>query len=176
MQAMEKGSVVAQGESPRWYRRRGIVIGAVVVGIPLLLLAWWLLSPLFLNTTVVEELEAEVGQVQVVSGEFAGADSSHQGSGQVVVYEQPDGSQVLRFENLDVTNGPDLHVILSPVGTVSGRADVMADGYVDLGELKGNRGDQNYDVPSEVDLSSGEWTVVIYCQPFHVVFATAALQ
>ena len=173
---MEKDGVAAEKAATPWYRRRGFMIGAVIAGIPLLLLAWWLLSPLFLNTTVVEGLEAESGQVQVVAGEFAGADSSHQGSGQVVVYEQPDGSQVLRFENLDVTNGPDLHVILSPVGAVSGRADVMADGYVDLGGLKGNRGDQNYDVPSGVDLSSGEWTVVIYCQPFHVVFATAALQ
>ena len=51
----------------------------------------------------------------------------------------------------------------------------MMSGYVDLGSLKGNRGSQNYDIPPGVDLSSGEWSVVIYCQPFHVIFATAQL-
>lgn len=74
-----------------------------------------------------------------------------------------------------MTNGPDLHVILSPVASAASRQDVMADGYIDLGGLKGNRGDQNYELPDGVDLEAGDWTVVIYCQPFHVIFATAAL-
>lgn len=113
--------------------------------------------------------------IKILSGSFTGADSFHQGSGDVGVYTLEDGSQLLRFENLDVTNGPDLHVILSPVAAAEGRDDVMATGYVDLGSLKGNKGDQNYDVPAGTDLSSGEWTVVIYCEPFHVIFATAAL-
>jgi hypothetical protein len=61
------------------------------------------------------------------------------------------------------------------VAAAEGRDDVMASGYVDLGSLKGNRGSQNYDIPPDVDITSGEWTVVIYCVPFHVIFATAAL-
>jgi hypothetical protein len=81
---------------------------------------------------------------------------------------------VLRFEDLDVTNGPDLHVILTPVAAASSRDDVHAPGYVDLGGLKGNKGDQNYDVPLDLDLER-EWTVVIYCVPFHVIFSTAPL-
>jgi hypothetical protein len=117
----------------------------------------------------------EADPIRLLSGAFEGADSFHQGSGNVGVYVLDDGSQILRFDNLDVTNGPDLHVILSPVGVAEGRDDVMAAGYVDLGSLKGNRGNQNYDIPPEVDLSSGDWTVVIYCQPFHVIFATAGL-
>ncbi len=126
------------------------------------------------NTSATDDMPA-TDPIKLSSGSFVGADSFHQGSGDVGVYALDDGSQVLRFENLDVTNGPDLHVILSPVGSAEGRDDVMAPGYVDLGSLKGNKGDQNYDVPAGTDLSSGEWTVVIYCQPFHVIFATATL-
>jgi hypothetical protein len=55
----------------------------------------------------------------------------------------------------------------------SGRSDIGED-YIDLGSLKGNIGSQNYDIPDNVDLSEYE-SVVIYCVPFHVVFATAAL-
>jgi hypothetical protein len=117
----------------------------------------------------------EADPIRLLSGAFEGADSFHQGSGDVGAYVLDDGSQILRFDNLDVTNGPDLHVILSPVGSAEGRDDVMAPGYVDLGSLKGNRGNQNYDIPPGVDLASGDWTVVIYCQPFHVIFATAEL-
>lgn len=117
----------------------------------------------------------EADPIKLLSGAFQGADSFHQGSGDVGAYVLDDGLQILRFDNLDVTNGPDLHVILSPVAAADGRDDVMVSGYVDLGSLKGNRGNQNYDIPPEVDLASGEWTVVIYCQPFHVIFATAEL-
>lgn len=126
------------------------------------------------NSTVTADMP-EADPIRLLSGSFQGADSLHQGSGDVAAYLLDDGSQILRFDNLDVTNGPDLHVILTPVGSAEGRDDVMASGYVDLGSLKGNRGNQNYDIPSEVDLSSGEWSVVIYCQPFHVIFATAQL-
>jgi hypothetical protein len=117
----------------------------------------------------------EADPVKLLSGTFRGADSLHHGSGDVGVYRLDDGSRVLRFDDLDVTNGPDLHVILTPVGSAEARDDVMASGYVDLGSLKGNRGNQNYDIPPDVDLSSGDWSVVIYCQPFHVIFATAEL-
>lgn len=126
------------------------------------------------NTTANDDMP-EADPVKLLSGEFVGADSFHQGSGAVGVYELADGSRILRFDDIDITNGPDLHVILSPVASAEGRDDVMASGYVDLGSLKGNRGSQNYDIPAGVDITNGEWTVVIYCQPFHVLFATAGL-
>ena len=194
---------------PKWYRKRGVLIGLGVVAIPAIALAWWLFSPLFLNTTVIEdfpraanaqipegstaeEVEAEMLEAEgetstaaedmpepdptkLLSGQFVGADSFHQGSGDVGVYLLADGSRILRFDDIDITNGPDLHVILSPVGSAEGRDDVMATGYVDLGSLKGNRGSQNYDIPADVDITNGDWTVVIYCEPFHVIFATAEL-
>ena len=122
------------------------------------------------TTTATQPPEA----VALLTGSFKDADSRHKGSGDATIFELGDGSRVLRVENLDVTNGPDLHVFLAPVADASQRADVMAEGYLDLGELKGNRGDQNYPIVGELDLER-QWTVVIYCVPFHVIFSTAPL-
>jgi hypothetical protein len=109
-----------------------------------------------------------------IAGMFQDADSRHHGSGDATIYEFVDGSLVLPLENLDITNGPDLHVSLTPLAQATNRADVMADGYRDLGELKGNKGDQNYDIPAGLDFDR-EWTIVIYCVPFHVIVSTAPL-
>ncbi len=112
--------------------------------------------------------------VALLSGMFKDADPRHRGSGDATVYELEDGTQVLRLETLDITNGPDLHVFLAPVADASERDDVMAEGYLDLGGLKGNKGNQNYPIPASLDLER-PWTVVIYCVPFHVIFSTAPL-
>ena len=107
----------------------------------------------------------------VASGSFANGDDFHQGSGSATIYQQGD-QRVLRFEDFNVTNGPDLHVILSPNPNPSGRSDIGD--YIDLGQLKGNMGDQNYDIPADVDLSQYQ-SIVIYCVPFHVLFSVATL-
>ena len=111
--------------------------------------------------------------VIVLEGEFAGADSFHQGSGSARVYALADGSHVLRFEGFEVTNGPDLHVLLSGHPNPASREEVMQS-YIDLGKLKGNLGDQNYELPAGTNVA-GYQSVVIYCQPFHVLFASASL-
>ena len=74
-----------------------------------------------------------------------------------------------------MTNGPDLHVILSPSLAPESRDDVHQPGYLDLGSLKGNVGNQNYEIPADADVNS-LFRVVIYCSPFHVVFSVATLQ
>ncbi len=73
-----------------------------------------------------------------------------------------------------MTNGPDLHVYLAkhPDPTTSG--EVNDNGYLDLGGIKGNQGSQNYSIPAGTDISLYK-SVVIYCQPFHVVFSVAPL-
>ena len=106
-------------------------------------------------------------------GQFQDADSFHKGSGSTTVYQVPEGKDVLRFEDFSATNGPDLHVILSSNPNPTSRSDI-GDDYVDLGSLKGNVGNQNYEIPDDVDVSKYQ-SVVIYCMPFHVVFATATL-
>ena len=113
--------------------------------------------------------------VKIKSGSFRDTDGFHKGSGQAIIYRSPDGSHLLRLENLKVTNGPDLHVILTPHSGPDRRPEVKADGYADLGKLKGNKGDQNYPIPGDVDVDA-QRSVVIYCEPFSVVFSVAMLK
>jgi hypothetical protein len=100
-------------------------------------------------------------------------DVAHGGSGTVLVLELEDGSRLLRFEDLDVDNGPDLIVILSD-REISG-ADDYADGeYIILGELKGNQGNQNYEIGPDVELA--DWaTVSIWCRRFNTTFNAASI-
>ncbi len=105
----------------------------------------------------------------VAEAAFQDADASHRGSGRATILEQGE-QRVLRFEEFEVTNGPDLHVLL--VENIAGTSSSELGEYVDLGALKGNFGSQNYDIPADLDLSQFSG-IVIYCQPFHVVFATA---
>ena len=114
------------------------------------------------------------GASVVKTGTFRDADRSHKGSGSVTIYRLEDGSHVLRLEDLNVTNGPDLRVILSPDPDPRSRDDVTTEGYVELGKLKGNIGNQNYPIDAGVDVSAFN-SVVIYCKPFHVLFAVAGL-
>lgn len=88
-------------------------------------LAWYLGSPLLLNRTKEEQLSFEVPRQAemeampeqelaiVKSGEIAGADQFHQGSGTATIFELPDGSQILRLEDFMVATGLDLHVLLA---------------------------------------------------------------
>ena len=199
-------------------QKRIIIAVIVIVVIPALALAWWLLSPLFISTTVNEEFplasnavipadmamaEAEQIMVEAASefntynervpsemampddpmmmdssvvkvrtGNFRDADSFHKGSGTATIYRSADGESVLRLEDFRVTNGPELHVLLVPNPDPQGRGDV--EGYIGLGKLKGNMGNQNYFLPEGED-GSGFGSVVIYCRPFHVVFSVATL-
>lgn len=187
-----------------------IVIGVIVL-IPVGIVAWWLLSPLFISKTVEEEFpyarqavvpekmtrpevekvlagmakvdqemnetmaEAMVKAVKIKAGSLRDADTFHRGSGQVAIYRLPDGSHVLRLDNLKVTNGPGLHVILSPHPSPGKSAEVKTEGYIDLGRLKGNIGNQNYEIPTDANVA-GQRSAVIYCKPFQVVFSVATLE
>ena len=119
---------------------------------------------------------AAANQVEAVAmGSFKDADAFHRGSGTATIYRTPDGSEVLRLEGLNVTNGPALHVVLSTHPDPERSQQVKQEGFVDLGDLKGNRGNQNYPIPAGVDTSIHK-SVVIYCYPFAVVFSVATLE
>ncbi len=120
------------------------------------------------NTVADEPMESQ--PTVELSGTFKDADSFHRGSGKATVYILPDGKRVLRFEDFSVTNGPALSVYL--VRSADGSVD---SGFLDLGKLKGNKGNQNYEIPTGTDLST-YGSVVIWCVPFGVTFATASLQ
>ncbi|NJN84293.1 MAG: DM13 domain-containing protein [Caldilineaceae bacterium] len=119
-----------------------------------------------------EEMPSASDEWRVVaSGEFQDADNFHQGSGTATIFQQGD-QRILRFENFESTNGPDLHVLL--VENIDATSPEGMGQSVDLGSLKGNVGNQNYPIPADVDLSNFGG-VMIYCVPFHVVFSTAPL-
>ncbi|OZM79223.1 DM13 domain-containing protein [Pseudonocardia sp. MH-G8] len=102
----------------------------------------------------------------------------HESSGSVVVLELPDGSRVLRLEDLDTSNGPALKVWITDAPVIEGRDGwhVFDDGrYVDLGDLKGNIGSSNYALPRDVDLAQLPG-VSVWCERFAVSFAAAALE
>ncbi|MEZ4502059.1 MAG: DM13 domain-containing protein [Dehalococcoidia bacterium] len=125
-------------------------------------------TPIVETGTVVP---ASASGVLVSEGSLEGTDSFHFGNGGVLLVEGPDGRGVLRFEDYEVRNGPDLHVYLTPDPDL----DVHAEGAVDLGEVRATNGNVNYEVPDGLDLSTFRG-VVIYCVPFSVVFASATLE
>ena len=98
----------------------------------------------------------------------------HPGTGTVLVYRQPDGSHVIRFEDLAVSNGPDLLVILSTSPLVDDQNAYSEVEFVSLGDLKGNKGNQNYEVPAEVSIGDYQ-TVAIWCRRFNYTFNAADL-
>ncbi len=125
------------------------------------------------ETPVVLTTPDPVVTYPVLLSESTLIDVAHGGSGTVLVLELEDGSRVLRFENLDVLNGPDLVVILSD-RSLSGADDYTDGEYLILGELKGNIGNQNYEIPADIDLS--EWaTAAIWCRRFNTTFNVASI-
>lgn len=109
------------------------------------------------------------------SGTFRDADDLHKGTGEAKLYALPAGGHLVRLENLDVTNGPDLYVYLAKHADVRQAADVSDGGYLSLGRLRGNKGNQNYPVPAGTDVSQYK-SVVIWCRLFGVLFSPATLQ
>lgn len=128
------------------------------------------------KTNLSEVTEAPVAPKNPLSGSFISHE--HQTTGKVRILELADGSRVLRLENFDTSNGPDLEVWLSDAAVIEGQAGwfLADDGdYVSLGKLKGNKGDQNYVIPPELDLSRFS-SVSIWCVRFSVSFGAAGLE
>ena len=113
--------------------------------------------------------------VKLKEGDFRDQDSFHKGSGKATMYRAPDGAHLLRLEELKVTNGPRLHVLLAAHADPMTQNELKDGGYHDLGRLKGNVGNQNYPVPEGVDVAA-QMSVVIYCKPFSVIFSVAPLR
>ncbi len=121
---------------------------------------------------LVEETMPPMPQVRVeASGEFISR--SHPTRGRVEVLGDGTGQRFLRFEDFRTDNGPDLNVYLSAAPT-DAPVGQFTDLYVDLGDLKGNVGSQNYEIPRDLDLSLYS-TVVIWCVRFSVIFGAAEL-
>jgi len=136
--------------------------------------AWWLASPLWIDNEVNEEIVQVVGDETVREGGFVGKGGIYQGAGNAKIIQRADGALELAFTDFNVTNGPALKVWLSTHEFPQADEDVTSGQWVNLGDLKGNIGNQSYIIPEDVDLSLYQ-SVVIWCQPFGVLFASAPL-
>lgn len=122
------------------------------------------------NGTTVNEEMTTIGQEAstLYIGEFVGGnDGIHNAEGQVKVLKLNDSTNFLRLEEFEAINGPDLYVYLS--------TDKSASDFVNLGRLKGNVGNQNYEIPQGINLSKYA-TALIWCQAFSVLFGSADLE
>jgi hypothetical protein len=186
-----RGWAAAARRHPR--RTLGAALVLLVVGLPV---GWYLGSPLFIRTSLVEPAPGNVPASPIASvapvattspvttaapnapaashgaatrtGSFTGADEFHFGSGTASLIETSPGAWVVRFEQFSVRNGPDLFVYLSP--DPAGYADAA----VELGTLKATDGSFNTDVPPGTDVAAMR-SVVIWCKQFAVQFAVAPL-
>jgi hypothetical protein len=109
----------------------------------------------------------------VAKGDFHNADKA--GKGTATVYEVADGKRILRLSEFETDNGPDLHVRLIAADDAKDTDSVKKAEFVELAKLKGNKGNQNYDLPKDVDLSKYK-VVSIWCNRFSVNFAAAPLK
>ena len=157
---------------------------------------WWTISPLFLTKTLSEDLPARVtataatataatpapasaataptvapaGPKVLSMGQLQRVDDLHRGTGPVSVIEL-DGKTYLRFENVAIQNGPDLHVYLAR--GIGGAYDGSRDLY--LGALKATNGSFNYELPAGTSLADYK-SVVVWCRAFTVLFTWADLR
>ena len=158
--------------------KRNIIVG---VGVIVLVIAWYAFRPelLFINKTVSEEFPGgpamasiEKGPITLTKGDFKGL--AHETKGIAAIYQLADGRRTLRLSNFETSNGPDVHVYLTVAEVEKGNDVIKQAGFIDLGSMKGNKGDQNYDIPTEADLNKYR-NVTIWCARFGVNFGMAAL-
>ena len=161
-------------------RRRTWIIGLVVLGA----IGWYLFRPelLFVQTTVNEGLptetaartevaSADAGSGVLLSGQFRSY--AHETAGTASVHDLG-GRRLLRLTGFSTSNGPDVRVFLVAANDATDDETVTRAGFVELGKLKGTQGDQNYEIPADVDLDKYR-AVTIWCHRFNVNFGTAPL-
>jgi len=159
-------------------KRSVVLAGLVALGG----VAWYLFRPelLFVNKRVNENVAPATAQAT----ETAAAPSAlargafhsvaHETHGTATILDLGGGKRILRLTDFATSNGPDVRVYLVAAADASDNATVNKAGFIELGSLKGNQGDQNYDVPASVDLGKYR-AVTIWCHRFSVNFATAPL-
>src|SRR5580700_1908934 len=142
------------------------------------LAAWYAFRPerLVVNRRVDEAMptvQAGSSPQPLVSGQFYSI--LHPTTGTATIYRMGDGTRVLRLTNFTTSNGPDVHVYMVASDDAKDAATVRQAGFIDLGVLKGNVGDQNYTLGGDLDLAKYR-AVSIWCKRFSVNFGAAALR
>jgi len=178
-------------------------VRVLVLGVPFVAVSWWLLSPFFIDDVADDEFSTSIAEASAApapppasdaadgtegsgspettlatptgpvlrgAGTFVGL-AGHSGTGDAGFFEQPDGSHVLRLESFDIDNGPDLRLYVVPGAD---RTD-PGDESLYLGALRGNIGDQTYELPTDFALTPGDWSVLVWCEAFSVEFVAATV-
>jgi hypothetical protein len=165
-------------------KQRNLVLA--ITGAVLLIGGWYAFRPerAFLDKTVNESFAAAApasselsptkasGPAVLLAGTFH--TNAHHTEGTATIYQNADGSRTLRLTGFETSNGPDVRVYLVAASDVNDAETVKRAGFVELGALKGNKGDQNYDVPATIDLAKHR-AVTIWCRRFSVNFGSAPL-
>jgi hypothetical protein len=139
--------------------------------------AWYAFRPerLFTNQRVNEQFPttaAASNTTRVASGQFHSG--AHETKGTATVFQLADGKKTLRLTDFQTSNGPDVRIYLVAAEDAKDNDTVTRAGFLELGSLKGNIGDQNYDLPANTDLTKYR-AVTIWCKRFGVNFGTAPL-
>jgi len=154
----------------------------IKVAIPIasiaVLTAWYEFRPerLWVNRRFDEPMPTAQGGLlaqPLESGQFYGI--LHPTEGTATIYQMGDGSRVLRLTSFRTSNGPDVHVYMVAADDAKDVATVENAAFVDLGVIKGNIGDQNYALGSDLDLAKYR-AVSIWCKRFSKNFGAAALR
>jgi hypothetical protein len=160
-----------------WLSRNKRIL--VLIGVPVLAWAWWAFRPekLFINEKVNEAAPAALSAEPetLFTGKLEG--KIHQTSGRATIYKTAEGKEYLRLSDFTTSNGPDVHVLLTRAEDKALESEMVKGDLdsVELGALKGNQGEQNYDLPTAADLNKYQ-AVVIYCERFHAIFGVAKLE
>jgi hypothetical protein len=160
-----------------WLSRNKRIL--VLIGVPVLAGAWWAFRPekLFINEKVNEAAPAALSAEPetLFTGKLEG--KIHQTSGRATIYKTAEGKEYLRLSDFTTSNGPDVHVLLTRAEDKALESEMVKGDLdsVELGALKGNQGEQNYDLPTAADLNKYQ-AVVIYCERFHAIFGVAKLE
>ena len=167
------------------------IAGLLVAGLAAFVLIYFEPQALFIDHRVDEPLPTAVAELPsrakppnggppernaraihvVATGTFQSYE--HSTSGRARILRLADGSRYLRLDRFSTSNGPDVRVYLS-AAPAGGPGDAFDDDYVELGELRGNIGDQNYAIPSGRELAHFR-SAVIWCKRFSVAFGAASL-
>ena len=158
-----------------------LIIGSIVVVV--VAIGWYLFRPelIFINKTVNETLPASATMTStardpqtsvLATGRFHSV--AHETSGMATIHQLGDGKRLVRFTTFETSNGPDVRVYPVAAKDAPDNDTVTRAGFIDLGPMKGNKGDQNYEVPTNLDLSQYQ-SLTIWCRRFGVNFATAPL-
>jgi hypothetical protein len=155
-------------------KRKKLIYGVAII---LAIALWAAFRPerLFVNAKVNEAMPASLSnlsQTVLSSGSFHSV--AHESKGTASIYQLADGKRILRFTNFETSNGPDVHVYLIAANDATDSETVKKAGFLELGSLKGNIGDQNYEIPADADLAKYR-AVTIWCKRFSVNFGTAPL-